>query len=116
MFHLTTLFVLPALIILYILVELGISKDGICKSFHFLEIYTGKGLFLLMLALMLLEKGNAVEIVFGLAIFAICVMNIVAQILNRNKNPNNAAFDEESPHSSHTHLIRADSIVGSNVE
>ena len=80
MFYFTTIIVLPALIALFILVELEVKKESLCKNFHFLELYIGKGMYLLLLSLMLLEKANAVEIIFGLAILVICVINIIVGI------------------------------------
>ena len=83
-FKFSTLILLPALIILYVLIELEVKKDTLSRNFNFLELPIGKGLYLLMLALILLEKTNTVEIIFGLAIFVISVINIVVGILKRN--------------------------------
>ena len=83
-FKFSTLILLPALIILYVLIELEVKKDSLCRNFNFLELPIGKGLYLLMLALILLEKTNTVEIIFGIAIFVISVINIVVGILKRN--------------------------------
>ena len=89
MFYFTTIIVLPAMIVLYILVELEIDVR-LSKSFNFLELPIGKGVFLLMLALMLLEKTKPVEIIFGFAIFTISIINIVVGFLKRNETPEEA--------------------------
>ena len=84
-FKFSTIVLLPVLIVLYVLIELEVSKDSLCKNFNFLELPVGKGLYLLMLAIVLLEKTNTVEIIFGIAIFVISVLNIVVGIPNRNE-------------------------------
>ena len=89
MFYFTTLIVFPALIVLYMLVELDVVKS-LSKNFNFLELPIGKGVFLLMLALMLLEKTKPVEVIFGLAIFTISIINIVVGFLKRNETPEEA--------------------------
>ena len=89
MFYFTTLIVFPALILLYMLVELDVVKS-LSKNFNFLELPIGKGVFLLMLALMLLEKTKPVEFIFGLAIFTISIINIVVGFLKRNETPEEA--------------------------
>ena len=118
-FKFSTLILLPILILLYVLIELGVKKETLCKHFHFLELPIGKGLYLLMLALMLLEKTNIVEIIFGIAIFVISVLNVVVGILKRNEKPGEDVSDEEAPlasASNHTHITRADSLIGQNSE
>ena len=113
-FKFSTVLLLPALIVLYVLVELEVSKDSLCKNFNFLELPIGKGLYLLLLAIVLLEKTNTVEIIFGIAIFVISVLNIVVGVLKRNENPGEQC-DEEAPlAANHTHLTRADSLLGQN--
>ena len=86
MFYFTTLIVLPALIALYVVVELNIS-ESVSKKFNFLELYIGKAFFLLMLALMLLEKFKPVEIIFAIAILAIVIINFVVGFVRRNETP-----------------------------
>ena len=96
MFYITTIFVLPALIALFILVELDVKKN-LCQNFHFLKYPIGKGVFLLMLALMQLEKVKAVEVIFGFAILAISILNIVVGFLKRDENVDEETADEEMP-------------------
>ena len=114
MFYVTTIFVLPALIALYTIVELEIWKDIFGKNFHFLELPIGKGIYLLLLALMLLEKANAVEIIFGLAILVICVINIVVSFIKPKAG--NDAGDEEDPLTGHAHVTQTDNEVGENIK
>ena len=93
MFYFTTLIVLPALIALYTLVELEVF-ESLRKNFNFLDLYIGKGIFLLMLALMLLEKTKPVEVIFGFAILTITIINIVVGFLRRNETPEEAAEND----------------------
>ena len=97
MFYFTTIIVFPALIALFVIVEL--QPQGklkvICENFHFLELYIGKGIYLLMLAMMLLEKTNAVEIIFGIALLVISVINIVVGFLTINEKPGEEDQNDE---------------------
>ena len=118
MFYVTTVAVLPPLIALYVLVEFGVSKS-LCKNFHFLELYIGKGAYFLMLAFMLLEKLNAVEFIFGLAILVIFGINIFAAF----KAPTGAQEGEETDeenlrlnNSEHSHITKKDNLFGANID
>ena len=117
-FYFTTLTVLPALIALYVIVEFNISAK-ISKNFNFLQHYIGKGTYFLMLAFMLLEKLNPVEVIFAIAIVVIFAINILAQFKAPKKGLEGEETDEENMRlsvNSHSHITKKDHAIGAAIE
>lgn len=77
----TTMVVLPPLYALFILVEFKLHNDIVGKYFGFLKNEINKGVFLIMLALMINDVQNTVEIIFLIVICALSILEIVLGII-----------------------------------
>lgn len=75
MFYVITFLILPPLIILFVVVEFKFSEWA-CKQFKFLECQLGKGVYLMLMMTIFLEKANAVEIVLAISISPIILFDI----------------------------------------
>lgn len=75
MFFVITFLILPPLITLFVVVEFKFS-DWACKQFKFLECQLGKGVYLLLMMAIFLEKHNAVEVVLAISISPIIACDI----------------------------------------
>jgi hypothetical protein len=88
MFFVITFLILPPLIILFIVVEFKFS-DWACRQFKFLECQLGKGVYLLLMMTIFLEKSNAVEVVLAISISPIilCVIGVGIYEIVENFKP-----------------------------
>jgi hypothetical protein len=88
MFFVITFLILPPLIILFIVVEFKFS-DWACRQFKFLECQLGKGVYLLLMMTIFLEKSNAVEVVLAISISPIilCVIGVGIYEIVENVKP-----------------------------
>lgn len=87
MFFITTFFILPPMVTLFILVEFKLS-DFVNKHFKFLELQLGKGVFLLLMMCIFLEKVSAVEVVLAISISPLVLFDIaygIYEIVKLNK-------------------------------
>jgi len=84
-FYFNTIFIFPPLIALLILMEFKVKHASLGKYFNFLDSYLGKGFYILMLALMILEKTTTVEWIFALANTCIAILNIVVHFMQPPK-------------------------------
>lgn len=82
MFVLTTLFVLPALLTLFILVELNLKRDWWHRQCPVLEKPISKGLYLVMVGLMFTEVEGVTEVIFCLIICLVGLLNVAIGIVN----------------------------------
>jgi len=73
----TTILVLPALYALYIMVEFNLHEAHIGKFFPFLKNAICKGVYLIMLALMINDVQQTVEIIFLICISALAIVVII---------------------------------------
>jgi len=84
-FVITTIFVLPALIVLFVFAEF--VKGSVQKYFNFLLSPIGKGIYLLMIALMIVEVQKTAEIIFSMIIFVMATVEIVVGIIRLTRDP-----------------------------
>lgn len=98
MFFFTTVFLLPLLMLLFIFVEFKFS-ERINKNFKFLESQLGKGIYLLMLSAIFMEKKNSVEVVLCISMAPIYTFDILYGICEifSNRKTQNAEKDNAVP-------------------
>ena len=71
-----TIFVIPPLILLLFLMEFKVHYNLLSLYFKFLDNYIGKGLYIIMMALINIETPKITEIIFCVIISAIGFYNI----------------------------------------
>lgn len=76
-FMFSTIFVLPGLTLLFIILEFKLFKGRLNKYFDFFESPICKGVFWLLIALMLLDRITASMIIFVSVIFAGALADLV---------------------------------------
>ena len=77
-----TLLVLPLMIALFVVTEFRVKPKVTVKYFNFLDSYLGKGLYLMLMQSIIMEKGTIVEWIFFIANSTIAVLNILAHFMN----------------------------------
>jgi hypothetical protein len=75
-FVITTLFILPPLIVLLILMEFKVRQDILGVYFNFLCEPVGRGIYLIMIALMIVEVEQVTEMIFCIIISIVGITNI----------------------------------------
>jgi hypothetical protein len=94
-FVIDTIFILPPLIVTFVLIEFNVKQDVLAKYFNFLAHPMGKGVYLIMLALMIVEVEQITEIIFCIVISVIGLSNLVigAFYIRINHDPNRSPKD-----------------------
>lgn len=75
-----TLFVFPTLIVIFVVQELQVTQERlapICKHFYFLDYYTGKGLYILLMTSLILQHSTVFQWLVAVALFAVVLVNLV---------------------------------------
>ena len=74
-----TLMVFPMLIAIFIITELQLKPKimNLCKHFYFLDYYLGKGLYLLLLASLILQHQDMIQWLFVVAILVVTVVDLI---------------------------------------
>jgi uncharacterized membrane protein len=66
---------LALFIILFVLILFKVALFA--KYFNFLNSYIGKGMFIIFLTLLILERKTALEIILGICLLIIAIINLV---------------------------------------
>lgn len=75
-----TLFVIPALIFIFVVQELQVAHEKlapICKNFYFLDYYVGKGFYVLLLTTLILQHNGVFQWLVALPLFVVVGVNFV---------------------------------------
>jgi hypothetical protein len=76
-FVFATIFVIPAMTLLFIFTEFQVFKGNLLKYFLFLNSPISKGVYLIMIALMLLEVSTVTEVILAVVIITGAIFDIV---------------------------------------
>jgi hypothetical protein len=71
-----TLFVIPPLITFLALMEFKVKKETLGKYFKFMDLPVGKGIYIIMMAMTMLEVDYWTEIVLAIVLTIIGLFNI----------------------------------------
>ncbi len=93
-FVIDTIFILPPLIVTFLLIEFNVKEELLAKHFNFLVHPIGKGIYLIMLALIIVEVEQITEIIFCIVISLIGLINLVigAFYIRINHDPQRSRF------------------------
>lgn len=80
-FVIMTIFVLPPLIAMFALMEFKFKREVLSKWFNYLDYPVGKGVYMIMMALIIIEVQGIVEIIFTVIVVVVGVINIVVGVL-----------------------------------
>jgi hypothetical protein len=80
-FVIMTIFVLPPLITMFTLMEFKIKQPVLGKWFNYLEYPVGKGIYLIMMALIVIEVQGITEIIFTVVLVVLGIFNIVVGVV-----------------------------------
>ncbi len=80
MFVVITIFVLPPLITLFVLMEFKIKPQYFKLYFEFLDLPIGKGVYLIMMGFMIAEVQQITDAIFAILICLIGLCNIALGI------------------------------------
>ena len=75
-----TIFVFPVLIIMLIIMEYRLWPHIFAKHFNFLDYPAGKGVYIVMMGLIIIEKPYVIEIIFCFILSFIGLFNIAVGI------------------------------------
>lgn len=75
-----TIFVFPVLIMVLIIMEYRLWSKTFAKHLNFLDYPGGKGAYIIMLGLIIIEKPFVVEVIFCLILSLIGLFNIAVGI------------------------------------
>ncbi len=76
-----TLFVLPPLIAMFALMEFKFKREVLGKWFNYLEYPVGKGIYMIMMALIIIEVQGITEIIFTVVLVVFGIINIVVGVV-----------------------------------
>lgn len=96
-FVVTTILTLPAMLALFILTEFDVPKVSILLKhfFYFLDFYIGKGIWLLLIAFMILEKPNVFTVLLFVVVLLIAVINIAIGFITKGQKLQDLEAKEE---------------------
>jgi hypothetical protein len=87
----TTLFVLPPLITLFVLMEFNYRKETLARYFGFADNPIGRGCLLILIALMLTDVDRTIEFIFSILITVVGLLNLVLGITNTMSKHTNSS-------------------------
>ncbi len=76
-----TLFVLPPLIAMFALMEFKFKREVLGKWFNYLEYPVGKGIYMILMALIIIEVQGITEIIFTVVLVVFGIINIVVGVV-----------------------------------
>ena len=79
-FVVTTIFVLPGMLTFFILLEFRIKREIFALYFNYLEFPIGKGIYLIMIGLMIAEVQGITEAIFCILLSVIGLFNVAIGI------------------------------------